>query len=149
MLALAEEVTPLKPGVYEAYSKYNTVYFIESSGPLTKELKDRLRGAGSYHVEGRQVLAPGTRVQVNAVEVYAQNEKRAGIIRSDEEKDYYGPSTQQRWKYGAAQIRVLDGKMQGRSGWMLYGLMQLAGSDGKKPAQNHYTSYLRPVGSGD
>lgn len=61
----------------------------------------------------------------------------------DQEKVYYGQATKQKWKYGMARIRVLDGKHKGKTGWSKYAQMKVADSQGKPPKNNYYTSYLR------
>lgn len=140
----AGEVTLFQPGVYEAYSKYNTVHFIVNPAKeMSAKLKKDLCGSQSHGVDGRKTLRKGTRVKILYAETFSRKEKRSAATHSDREKVYYGPSTKQKWKYGVARIKVLEGKLKGQTGWIMYAQMKTADSKGKRPKRNSYTSYLR------
>lgn len=140
----AGEVKLLQPGLYEAYSKYNRVHFIVNPAKeMTAKLKKDLCGSQAHGVDGRAKLRKGTKVKVLYAETFLRREKRSAATHSDGEKVYYGPSTKQKWKYGVARIKVLEGKLKGKTGWIMYSQMKVADSTGKAPKRNSYTSYLR------
>ena len=138
-----KDVYLFKPGVYEAFSKNNRVYMVEAGEALTQDLKDRLVGSSSHSVKGRLPLAKGTRVQLMSAKTFTQKEKRSAATRVEGNKVYYGKATKQKWRYGVARIRILDGKHQGTTGWIKYAQRKMANADGSVPKRTYYTSYLR------
>jgi hypothetical protein len=138
---IADKIKRPKAGVYVIG---NRAHFIETSDGLTTGLKDALRGGQFYAVEGRRRIFPKVKVQVLLGKVYTLSEKRSAVTLSGNRASY-SKATKQKYKYSVAKIKVLDGKHEGKQGWIIYQVMKVANADGSKPARSYYKRYLKPI----